>query len=97
METSTIKTNSTEQLILSTLQAGEKNGLEIVKSFKHQKHSIDRLYPILHNLIKKGLVQSRWVAQKPQQKLGDRKLYYRLTELGLKNHRQNLTGHTPSS
>ena len=97
METSTIKTNSTEQLILSTLQAGEKNGLEIVKSFKNEKQSIDRLYPILHNLVKKGLVQSRWVAQKPKQKLGDRKRYYRLTELGLKNHRPNPTGHNLSS
>ena len=88
MERSTIKTNSTEQLILSTLQAGEKNGLEIVKSFKHQKHSIDRLYPILHNLIKKGLVQSRWVTKKPQQKSPDRKLYYSLTELGRKNENE---------
>ena len=76
MDTSTIKTHSTEQLILSTLQSGAKSGLEIVKSFKNQKHSIEGLYPVLHNLVKQGLVQSRWVAQKPKQKSRSAKLYH---------------------
>ncbi len=89
MKTSTIKINLTETLILSTLQAGEKNGLEIVKSFKNEKKSIEKLYLTLHNLVKKGLVQSRWVQEKSKQRLRAGKLYYSLTELGKKTYQSS--------
>ena len=84
MKTSTIKINFTETLILSTLQAGEKNGLEIIKSFKNEKKSIEKLYPTLHNLVKKGFVKYRWVEDKSKQKFRSGKRYYSLTELGKK-------------
>ncbi len=89
MNTSTIKMNSTEKLILSTLHSGEKSGLEIVKSFKNEKKSIEGLYPVLRKLVKKGLVQSRWVAEKPKEKSRLGKLYYSLTELGRTQEQQN--------
>ncbi|MDJ0598841.1 MAG: PadR family transcriptional regulator [Crocosphaera sp.] len=81
MDTLTIKTDSTEKFILLTLQSGEKSGLEIVKSFKNEKKSIEGLYPVLRKLVKEGLVQSRWVAEKPKGKSRFGKLYYSLTEL----------------
>ncbi|MDJ0600879.1 MAG: helix-turn-helix transcriptional regulator [Crocosphaera sp.] len=89
MDTLTIKTNSTEKLILSTLQSGEKSGLEIVKSFKNDKKSIEGLYPILRKLVKEGLVQSRWVTEKTKGKSKVGKLYYSLTELGRTQEQQN--------
>ncbi len=82
-----IQTNSNEELVLLSLENRELYGLQITQAIEEasngtKKIRIGSLYPTLHNLEKKGLVQSRWGDDKPEERAGARRRYYTLTSLG---------------
>ena len=82
-----IKTNSNEELVLLCLENRELYGLQITQAIEEasngtKKIRIGSLYPTLHKLEKKGLVQSRWGDDKPEERSGARRRYYTLTSLG---------------
>ncbi|MUG92793.1 PadR family transcriptional regulator [Scytonema sp. UIC 10036] len=65
----------------------ELYGLQIIKiiecaSCNTRKVGYGSLYPALDNLENKGLVQSRWGDDKPQERHGARRKYYTLTHEG---------------
>ncbi|EHJ12680.1 transcriptional regulator, PadR family [Crocosphaera watsonii WH 0003] len=69
------------------LENRELYGLQITQAIEEasngtKKIRIGSLYPTLHNLEKKGLVQSRWGDDKPEKRAGARRRYYTLTSLG---------------
>jgi PadR family transcriptional regulator, regulatory protein PadR len=74
---------STKLIILGILRQGSSYGYLIIKKIKElsggkMKYSDGMLYPVLHNLEKSGLIQSRWVME------GDTRprKYYEITENG---------------
>lgn len=83
---------SAEPLILSLLAKGESYGYAIIQEIKtrsqNQMEWTDgMLYPVLHRLEKKGLVESRWAAAET----GRKRKYYSLKKDGrtvLKEQRQ---------
>lgn len=77
-------------IILSSLTDGEKYGYEITKKVSGLTNGTIQLkegslYPALHKLESKGLVEGRWVQQE-QGKPGRK--YYRLTDEGLMTVKQ---------
>jgi len=79
--------STTEEHILSVLLGVECYGLEIIKAVEEisegkRKIGFGSLYPLLHKLEKRGLVQSRWGEEKPEERNGARRRYYRITGLG---------------
>jgi PadR family transcriptional regulator PadR len=76
---------STKLIILGILRQGSSYGYLIIKKIKElsggkMEYSDGMLYPVLHNLEKNGLIQSRWVME------GDTRprKYYEITENGKK-------------
>ena len=76
---------SAEPLILSLLTKGETYGYAIIQEIK--KLSGDKiewtdgmLYPVLHRLEDKGLIQSRWA----EAETGRKRKYYSLKNTGKK-------------
>ena len=70
-------------VVLSALQDGELHGYGIAQRVRDQSEELVRLsegmlYPLLHELERDGLVQSRW--ERPD--AGRDRKYYRLTESG---------------
>lgn len=70
-------------VVLSALQEGELHGYGIARRVHDQSEDLvalneGLLYPLLHDLERDGLVQSRW--HRPD--AGRDRKYYRLTELG---------------
>ncbi len=70
-------------VVLSALQGGELHGYGIAQRVRDQSEELVRLsegmlYPLLHELERDGLVQSRW--ERPD--AGRDRKYYRLTESG---------------
>jgi PadR family transcriptional regulator, regulatory protein PadR len=73
-----------EVKVLSTLLAGEKYGLEIIKTVKEEAQStifLGSLYNLLSRLDKKGFVECRW-GDETSERGGDRRKYYKITGLG---------------
>ncbi len=73
----------TPLVVLSALQAGELHGYGIARRVRDQSEDLvtlneGLLYPLLHDLERDGLVQSRW--DRPE--AGRDRKYYRLTEAG---------------
>ena len=78
-----MKRGSAEMLILALLEDRERHGYDIGKQIADRSDGIIRfhvtsLYPTLHRLQAKGLIEGRWV-EKPGQR---RRRYYRLTPGG---------------
>jgi len=74
---------STEPLILSLLSKGENYGYALIQEVKQM--SGDRiqwtdgmLYPVLHRMEDKGLIQSRW----GQSETGRKRKYYSIKKEG---------------
>jgi len=72
-------------LILSILSNGESYGYEIIKTIKELsgakiEFKEGTMYPVLHKLEKKGLIESFW---KPSE-TGRKRKYYKITEKGKK-------------
>ena len=74
---------------MMTLLDNQVYGWQIVKAIKEVSGGTlligaGSLYPTLQRLEKvKGLVESRWGDDKPEDQRGARKRYYNLTELGV--------------
>ena len=75
---------SATPLILSILQRGDSYGYAIIRDVKELSDgelewADGMLYPILHRLEKKGLIESYW----GKAATGRRRKYYRIREQGL--------------
>ncbi len=76
-----------EELVLLALHGKELYGLQIPQAIQEasrgqQTLQMGSLYPILHSLEKKGLVQSRWGDEERSERGGARRRYYHVTGLG---------------
>ena len=83
LELQTLTRRCNEALILSSLERGEKHGYQLALDLEERggdrfalKHGT--LYPILHDLEKRGLIEGTWSDEGPR---GKRKRY-RLTGPG---------------
>ena len=95
-----------EEMILFALYDKELYGLEILEVVRDASDGkkeimLGTLYPVLHSLEKKGLIESRWGDEKPRERGGARRRYYRLTESGeislkaIQNFQKNLLSWQP--
>jgi PadR family transcriptional regulator, regulatory protein PadR len=77
-----------EEIVLLILYDKELYGLQIPKAIEsasngRQKMGIGSLYPILHSLEAKELIESRWGDEERSERGGARRRYYQLTERGI--------------
>lgn len=82
-----------EELILYTLYDKELYGLQIPQAIQdascgHHKLSIGTLYPALHSLEAKKLIESRWGDEGRLERGGARRRYYKLTPQGVNTFEQ---------
>ena len=95
-----------EELVLLALYRKELYGLQIPEAIsessgKRSKISMGTLYPVLHSLERKQLVESRWGDERTERG-GARRRYYRLTGSGeciiqdMQTFRINLQAWQPS-
>lgn len=78
---------SLEELIMTALLNRELYGLMIAKAIEEvsngeKKIGVGSLYPKLHKLEKKGYIESYWGEDRPEERNGARRKYYKLTGLG---------------
>jgi PadR family transcriptional regulator, regulatory protein PadR len=77
-----------EEIVLLALYEKELYGLQIPKAIEsassgRQKMGIGSLYPILHSLEAKELIESRWGDEERSERGGARRRYYQLTKRGV--------------
>lgn len=77
-----------EELVMLALHNKELYGLQIPKAMEeasdgNRQMGIGTLYPVLHSLEKKGLIQSRWGDENREERGGARRRYYKLTGSGV--------------
>ena len=82
------ETSPKEETVLLALYGKELYGLQIPQAIEEssggeRKMRIGTLYPVLHNLERKGLVESRWGDEEYAERGGARRRYYKLTGLGI--------------
>jgi len=76
-----------EEVLLYVLRGRERYGLEIL-TIVNEAHegkrviTIGSLYPTLHRLERKGFVRARWGQERPEERGGARRRYYKITGLG---------------
>lgn len=85
MITKALVAASIKPFVLSILSEGECYGYAIIQRVKSLtggqiEWTTSTLYPVLHSLENKGLLESRWEASEE----GPRRKYYRLTPKGRK-------------
>ena len=83
-----IEVSRLEELLMSTLLNKELYGLQIGQAIEQASEGshqigIGSLYPTLHRLEKKRLIESRWGNERLEERSGARRRYYKLTELGV--------------
>ncbi len=83
-----VETSPREDLILLALYNKELYGLQIPQAIEEasggqRKMQVGTLYPVLHSLEKKGLVESRWGDEGRDERGGARRRYYKLTGEGV--------------
>ena len=83
----TTKVSPREEFILLVLTNSELYGLQIAKAIESTSNGIyeirvGTLYPTLQKLEEKGLIISRWGDERPDERCGARRRYYRLTNEG---------------
>lgn len=76
-----------EELVLLALCNNELYGLQIPQAMEaasggQHKMGIGSLYPTLHSLENKGLIESRWGDEERDERGGARRRYYKLTGRG---------------
>lgn len=76
-----------EELIMTALLNHELYGLQIARAIEEvsngeKKIGVGSLYPKLHKLEKKGYINSHWGDDRPEERNGARRKYYKLTGLG---------------
>lgn len=75
-----------QEVILAALRLHRRYGLEILAAIENsggRQIGFNSLYPNLKKLEKKGLVQSEWGDEPPEEHSGARRKYYRITAAGL--------------
>lgn len=77
-----------EELVLLALYNKELYGLQIPKAMEEasggrKQMGIGTLYPVLHSLENKGLIESRWGDECRKERGGARRKYYKLTGSGV--------------
>lgn len=77
-----------EELVLLALYNKELYGLQIPKAMEEasggrKQMGIGTLYPVLHSLENKGLIESRWGDEGRKERGGARRKYYKLTGSGV--------------
>lgn len=75
-----------QEVILAALRLHKRYGLEILAAIEKsggKQIGFNSLYPNLKKLEKKGLVQSEWGDESPEDHSGARRKYYRITATGL--------------
>ena len=83
-----VEVSPREELVVLALYNKELYGLQIPKAMeeasggKHQM-GVGTLYPVLHSLEKKGLIESRWGNEGREERGGARRRYYKLTASGV--------------
>ncbi len=80
-----LKRGSTELLILSLLEEGDRHGYDLARLIGDRSRGaisfhVASLYPTLYRLEEKRLIEGRWVEKAGQR----RRRYYRLTAAGRK-------------
>ncbi len=78
-----------EELVLRALEGAERYSLQIQKAIEEAtgrqcRLGVGVLYPVLHKLENKGLIQSRWGDERRDERGGARRRYYKLTDAGAK-------------
>lgn len=71
-----------EAHILQVLHQKELYSLEIADAINQDKMGFASLYPALHSLERKNLIESRWGDETPEKRGGARRRYYKLTKKG---------------
>ena len=79
--------SKTEEIILIALSGKELYGLQIPQAMQESSGGqrtlgIGSLYPTLRRLEKQGLLEARWGDERPSQRSGARRRYYRLSARG---------------
>ena len=85
-----VEVSPREELVMLALYSKELYGLQIPQAVAEasdgrRKMGMGTLYPVLHSLEKKGLVESRWGNENREERGGARRRYYKLTGCGLDN------------
>ncbi|MDF2387643.1 helix-turn-helix transcriptional regulator [Nostoc ellipsosporum NOK] len=83
-----VEVSPREELVLLALYSKELYGLQIPQAMEEasggqRQMGIGTLYPVLHSLEKKGLVESRWGDEGREERGGARRRYYKLTGSGV--------------
>jgi PadR family transcriptional regulator, regulatory protein PadR len=83
MKPSELQQNSAEIVILALLEDRPRHGYELAKlveagSGSLLQYQVASIYPMLHRLERKGMVQGKWV-EKPEER---RRRFYSLTKAG---------------
>ncbi|BAS57975.1 transcriptional regulator, PadR family protein [Leptolyngbya boryana NIES-2135] len=101
-----VEVSPREELVLLALYSKELYGLQIPQAMSEasggkRKFQIGSLYPTLHSLEKKGLIESRWGDEGRDERGGARRRYYKLTGSGvatleaIQSFRENLIAWQP--
>ena|SRR6478672_12931423 len=96
-----------EELVLCALYNKELYGLQIPQAVEEasggrRNLGVGTLYPVLHSLEKKGLLESRWGDEIREERGGARRRYYKLTGSGvatleaIQSFRSNLLSWQPT-
>ena len=75
-----------QEIILSALRLRRRYGLEIIEAIENsggKQIGFNSLYPNLKKLEKKGFVKSEWGDEPPEDHIGARRKYYRITGTGV--------------
>jgi transcriptional regulator len=80
-----LKRGSTELLLLSLLEEGERHGYDLARLIGDRSGGaisfhVASLYPTLYRMEEKKLIEGRWIEKAGQR----RRRYYRLTRAGRK-------------
>lgn len=83
-----VEVSPREELVMLALYNKELYGLQIPQAVAEasggkRKMGMGTLYPVLHSLEKKGLVESRWGDEGREERGGARRRYYKLTGSGV--------------
>jgi DNA-binding PadR family transcriptional regulator len=83
-----VEVSPREELVVLALYNKELYGLQIPKAMEEasggkRQMGIGTLYPVLHSLEKKGLIESRWGDEGREERGGARRRYYKLTASGV--------------
>ncbi|MCT7953542.1 PadR family transcriptional regulator [Ancylothrix sp. C2] len=83
-----VEVSPREETVLYALYNKELYGLQIPQAVEQasqgkRQMGLGTLYPVLHSLEKKGLIESRWGDERREERGGARRRYYKLTGSGM--------------